>query len=151
MFIRYILMLTAVLLCIYPVWGLVSPASYLQEILEVYPYAEQASHTQVRITAAILWISNLTLSLALLFIAKFIKQPQKYRFAKISSIALISYPFILTITETISNSILYRNLEHPTLTIEFSAQKIFYFVFGLIIWGIYQSQHEYKQNLTKNP
>ncbi|MCU8037364.1 hypothetical protein ACRN98_01870 [Shewanella oncorhynchi] len=145
MFIRYILMLTAVLLCLYPVWGLVSPASYLQEILEVYPDAEEASHTQVRITAAILWISNLTLSFALLFIAKFIKQPQTYKFAKISSIALISYPFILTITEAISHSILYRHLEHPTLTIEFSAQKLFYFVFGLIILGIYQSQQEYKR------
>jgi len=45
--IRIVLLISALSLLIYPTWGLISPNSYLVEILAVYPYAEGASETQV--------------------------------------------------------------------------------------------------------
>jgi len=83
----------------------------------------------------------------LFFLAKFIKNPERYKFAKFSAIALICYPIVLTIVEIFSSSVLYSHLDNASTVIEFSAVKLFYIVFGLAVVGIYKSQRELNKPL----
>jgi len=123
-------------------WGLIYPSSYLLELLEVYPLAEDASEPQVQKVAIILWLSNFNLCLSFVFLALFISKPKCYKLAKLSALTLITYPIILTIVEIFSSSVLYSHLDKASVVIEFSAIKMFYIVFGLALVGIYKSQRE---------
>jgi len=145
--IRIVLLISALSLLIYPTWGLINPSSYLVEILEVYPHAEGVSETQVQKAALILFFSNFILCSALFFLAKFINNPQNYKFAKLSAIALICYPIVLTIVEIFTSSVLYSHLDNTSTVIEFSAMKLFYIIFGLAVVGIYKSQRELNKPL----
>ena len=140
--IRLVLIVSALLVVVYPVWGLIYPTSYLPELVEVYPHAEGASVDQVKKAALILWLSNIILSLSLFLLALFIKKPQNYKLAKLSAIALIGYPIMLTIVEVLSSSVLYSHLDKAPVVVEFSAIKGFYIIFGLALIGVYKSQRE---------
>ncbi|WP_286265975.1 hypothetical protein [Thalassotalea atypica] len=145
--IRVSIFIAALLILIYPIWGLVSPERYLLELLEVYPSAKDASMVQVKKAALMLWISNTVLSLSLLFLVMFIKQPEDYKFAKLSAIALFCYPIIQTVIEVFTSAVLYSHLDSGQAVVEFSAIKAFYLLMGLALVGIYKSQRE----LNKQP
>lgn len=138
--IRVILIISAVVVILYPVWGLIDPGSYLVEILESYPFANEASDSQVRQAALLLWLSNIMMSLALFFLAQFIRHPKNYYLAKYSAFTLIFYPIILTVVQIASGFILSSHLDKPFLSLEFSAIKGFYMLFGLAVFGIYKTQ-----------
>ena len=140
--IRILLVFSALIIVLYPIWGIIDPQSYLIEILEVYPEAVDASDSQVRKAALLLLLSNLIIASALLYIAKFIASPNQYGLAKIAALCLIAHPFMLTIVEVISGSVLYKHLDSSNVSIEFSAIKMFYIIFGFAIIGIYKSQSE---------
>mgnify|MGYP000097222343 CR=1 FL=1 len=138
--IQVLLVLSAFIVAIYPIWGFIDPQSYLVEILEVYPSATNASEMQVIKAAALLLLSNMTIATAFIFIAKFIKSPEQYKFAKFAGLALISYPIVLSIVEVFAARTLYSHLESPLYTLEFSSIKLLYILMGLSIIGIYKSQ-----------
>ena len=46
--IRLILFLSAILIMLYPIWGVVEPASYLIELIETFPFAKGESDAQVQ-------------------------------------------------------------------------------------------------------
>ena len=139
---KYTLYFSALLLILYPAWGILDPQSYLSELLETFPYAEAANQSQVKVSAGILWISNSLLAFSFVCLSRYIDNPKVQRNAKISSIALICYPVVLTLGDVWIGTVLSRQLEGGAVAVEFSGQKLFYIVFGLAIWGMVKSLEE---------
>jgi hypothetical protein len=141
--IRIALLLSAVICLFYPVWGIIAPSSYLNELVETFPFAIGASDVQVQKSSLLLLIPNLAISIAFIFIAKFIASPNSYRFAKIASVSFVAFPFLQSISDIFIGSILSQHTQSASVAIELSGQKLFYILFGLAIWGIYKSQCEH--------
>ncbi|WP_299570490.1 hypothetical protein [uncultured Shewanella sp.] len=137
--IKGLLITAAVVVALYPLWGVLQPMSYLAEILETYPFAKGANEAQIRIASGLLLISNSIMSLSLLFISFYITRPISTHFLKLSALLLISYPLILCVVEVFSSKELSRHLDSPIVTLEFSAIKLLYMVFGIALFGIYKT------------
>ena len=143
--IRIILFFTAVLILFYPILGIIDPILYLNELIDKFPFAKGASDTQIRQSSLILILSNSVISIALIFIAKFISKPSSYIFAKIAAIALIIYPILQSISDAFIGSILSQHTQDASLSIGLSSQNLVYTLFGLIILGISKSQCEHNK------
>ena len=154
--IRIILFLSAILIMIYPVWGIIDPSSYLNELIETFPLAKGASNSQVQKSSLILLLPNTVISIALIFIAKFISSPSSYSFAKIAAITLIFFPISQSIGDVFIGSMLSQHVSGSSVALELSSQKLFYCLFGLAIWAVGKSQCEYNKqvrlrNIIKTP
>jgi len=148
--IRLILFFSAILIMLYPVWGIIDPASYLNELIETFPFAKGASDSQVQKSSLILLLPNITISIALVFIAKFISNPNSYSFANITAILLIFFPILQSVGDIFIGSVLSQHVQGSSVVIELSSQKLFYFLFGLAIWAIGKSQCENNKALKSD-
>ncbi len=148
--IRLILFSAAFLIMLYPVWGLFEPSSYLNELIETFPFAKGASDAQVQKSSLILLLPNATISIALVLIAKFISNPSTYNFAYIAASLLIFFPILQSVGDMFIGSVLSQHVEGSSMAIELSSQKLFYFLFGLAIWAIGKSQCEYNKQINQD-
>ncbi|MCL1038694.1 hypothetical protein L2750_16315 [Shewanella submarina] len=139
---RVILMLAALLLMTYPLWGLLQPQSYLNELLETYPQATEASDGQIRQSSLILWLSNGVLAAALVMIARFIGQPHRYRIGRFGAALIGFYPLVLSISEVFIGLSLTSHLQDASVALELNASKLFYLVFAVMLFGIIKSQQQ---------
>ncbi|WP_153914263.1 hypothetical protein [Shewanella sp. TC10] len=137
--IKGLLITAAAIVVLYPLWGVLQPMSYMAELLEVYPFAKGANEAQIRIAAGLLLISNSIMGLSLVLISRYISYPISTHFLKLSALLLISYPLILSVVEVFSSKELSRHLDSPIVTLEFSAIKLFYMVFGMALLGIFKT------------
>lgn len=145
--IKWILYFAAILIMLYPVWGVVEPASYLNELIETFPFAIGANDEQVLKSSLILLLPNAAIAIALIFLAKFISKPSSYVFAKVTAISLILFPILQTVGDIFIGSVLSQQVQGAFVAVELSSQKLFYFLFGLAIWGIGKSQSEHTKHL----
>ncbi|WP_139326783.1 hypothetical protein [Shewanella sp. UCD-KL21] len=145
--IRFILFFAAFFIMLYPIWGLIEPTSYLNELIETFPFAKGASDAQVQKALIILLLPNAIISVALVLIAKFISTPSIYNFAYTAAILLMLFPIIQSVADIFIGSVLSQHLEGSSMAIELSSQKLFYFIFGLAIWAISKSQSDYKKQI----
>ncbi|ARD21768.1 hypothetical protein [Shewanella japonica] len=137
--IKGLLYIAASVVVLYPLWGLIQPASYLTEIVEVYPFAGDANEAQVRVAAGLLLLSNTVMGLSLVSIAGLIARPTSIHLLKLSALLLITYPFLLTVVEVFSAKALSSHLEASAVTVEFSAMKLFYVIFGIGLLGVFKT------------
>ncbi|WNC73470.1 hypothetical protein RGQ13_05595 [Thalassotalea psychrophila] len=145
--VKGILFFTAILIMLYPFWGIVEPASYLNELIETFPFAKGANDEQVLKSSLILLIPNSAIAIALIFLTKFISKPGSYGFAKVAAISLISFPILQSLADIFIASVLSQHVQDASVSIELSSQKLFYFLFGLAIWGIGKSQSEHNKTI----
>lgn len=89
-FIVTVLLVSALMLVVYPIWGLVDPTTFLQELVEQFPLAENASSDQVRRAAYYMLVSNGVLVVALLLLVQFITRPERYRSANWGAVCLLT-------------------------------------------------------------
>jgi prolipoprotein diacylglyceryltransferase len=137
---RVTLFFAAIIILFYPIWGVVDPVSFLNELIDRFPYAEGASDGQIRQASLILMLSNLVLSIAFATIAMFISKPNAYVFAKVSAIAFIVYPILRSICEFFIGRALSQHTQDAAISVGISSQSMLYMLFGLIIFGIVRSQ-----------
>ena len=135
-----LLYLFAFTLILYPLWGMLSPLTFLTELIEDYPKAIEAAPLQVRIVALLMLIGNGFLASALFTISGFINNPNRLYKIKSAGLLLLLYPFVLTVINALSGVVLHSHLTEAALVIELSAQTLFYSVMGLALIGIYQAQ-----------
>jgi hypothetical protein len=148
--IRIILYFTAVIVLFYPISGVIDPASYLNGLLEKFPFAQGASDAQIQQSSLIQIASNAVLAIAFIFAAKFISKPKSYLFAKISAIALMLYPILQSMSDAFIGRILAQQTQDASISVGFSSQNVIYILFGLIILGISKSQQEYNQPIKQD-
>lgn len=134
---RAMLLFAGALLLVYPLWGLLSPESYFtEELSQHYIYAEGVSLSQIRHSAAMLWLSNGIIALALIQLASFVSNPQMLLPARIAGIALIVYPVARTVVETWVSLILTSHASGIEVPLQFSSEKLFFVVFGVAVLGV---------------
>ena len=133
---RAILWIGGALLLLYPFWGIFYPESFSEELSQHYAFAEGVSSNQVRISAAMLWLSNSVIALGFFFLAAYISRPAKEIYAMLAGIALILYPFARTFVEVWSGLNLTSHATGIDVAIEFSSEKLFFVVFGLSLLGL---------------
>ncbi|CAM4215869.1 hypothetical protein [Shewanella denitrificans] len=104
--IRFILFFAAFVIMLYPVWGLIEPTSYLNELVETFPFAKGASDAQVQKSSLILLLPNAIISIALVLIAKFISNPSTYNFAYIAATLLVFFPILQSVGDIFIGSVL---------------------------------------------
>jgi len=147
--IRFILLFVAVFILLYPIWGIIDPTSYLNEFIEKFPFAEGASDEQIRKSSLILILSNSLISISFIFIVKFISKPNSYIFAKISAATLIIYPIFQNVCDVFIGNILSQHTQDVSISVGLSSQNIVYLLFGLIIFGISNSQCEHNKPIKQ--
>lgn len=141
-FIPKFLYFSAITLLLYPLWGILSPSSFLTELIEDYPNALEAAASQVRVVALLFFIENGVLATALLSIGQFISNSKDFGKLKTAGLLLLVYPVVKTVIHTLGGIILYNHLTETALIIELSTQTLFYGVIGLALIGIYQAQQK---------
>lgn len=142
---RLILMFSAALLLLYPFWGLLNPSSFVSELAEHYAFAEGVSSGQVRASAAMLWISNGVIAIALFALAQYISLPTKAAHARLAGAGLILYPFFRTLVEVWSGLNLTSHATGVEVSIHLSSEKLFFVIFGLAVLGLSSSWAEFNQ------
>lgn len=133
---RSILLLGGTLLLLYPFWGLVFPASFETELSEHYAFAEGVSFNQVRMSAAMLWISNGIIALSFFSLSQYISHPTRALYAQLAGVGLILYPFFRTLVEVWSGINLTSHAAGVEVSIDISSEKLFFIVFGLALLGV---------------
>ena len=147
---RTILLFSAGLLVLYPLWGLLQPTSFVTELSEHYAFAEGVSDTQVRASAAMLWISNGTLAIALFALAQLISSPARGMYARLAGAGLILYPVLRTVVEVWSGLNLTSHATGVEVAIHLSSEKLFFIVFGLAILGLYSAWVDLNRSQTRS-
>lgn len=130
------LWLSLILTLIYPLWGLLDPASYAKELADHYAYAEGVSDAQVRYSAAMLWISNSVMAFSFFALARCISGEDKLQHLSRAGVALVLYPFARILVEVWSGINLTSHTEDVEAAIQISSDKMFFIVFGLALLGI---------------
>ncbi|WP_440876769.1 hypothetical protein [Thalassotalea sp. PLHSN55] len=142
--IRITLFLVAFLMVLYPFWGVIYPASYLNELVETFSFAQQAKPEQVQQAALLHLLPNSAFALALFCLAKFIQNPSYYKLAKFAALGFLLYPILLVIGDIFIASVLSQPDQQESVAIELSGQKLFYILLAMIVWAIAKSQYEYQ-------
>ena len=148
--IKGILYFVAILIMLYPVWGIVEPASYLNELIETFPFAKGANDEQVLKSSLILLLPNSAIAISLIFLAKYISTPSSYVYAKITAMSLMLFPILQSVGDIFIGSVLSQHVQGASVAVELSSQKLFYFLFGLAIWGIGKSQSEHNKQINQD-
>ena len=136
------LWLSLILMLIYPFWGFLDPASYARELAQHYAYAEGVSDSQVRFSAAILWISNGVMAFSFFAMARAISGEDKLRHLSRAGAAMVLYPFARILVEVWSGINLTSHAEDVEVAIELSSDKMFFIVLGLALLGISKALSE---------
>ncbi|MBY5992942.1 hypothetical protein [Ferrimonas balearica] len=131
-----LLVLSAALLLIYPLWGLLSPESYAEELMAHYVYAEGFELGKVQLSAALLWLSNGVLALSLVALAVFLYRPHNSALLQRSGLALALYPFVRAFVEVRIALNLTAHVDDAAVTLSISAEKLFYLVMGIGLMAI---------------
>lgn len=125
---RSVLIISAVVLIAYPLWGVLYPDSYSDELTQHHEHALEFTLAQIKQASAWLWISNGVLALSFLLFASFLARPGRARLGIGGGIALMVYPFARIFTEVMMAT----SMNAPGASIEISAEKILFIVFGLL-------------------
>jgi hypothetical protein len=147
---RFLLLLGAMLLIAYPLWGLLDPGSYGLELKDHYLFGEGASSKQIRSSAAMLWLSNGFLAISFVHISRYIKTPENTSLAMIGGCCLIIYPFLRTFVEVWSGLNLTSHIEAEGVAIEFSSEKALYVVYGMAVIGMAIASSEINKTSKKD-
>jgi len=153
LFIRIILFITATLILLYPIWGIIAPDSYLNELLDKFPFAIGASEAQIQQSSLILLIPSFFISISFVFIAKFMSNPKSYIYAKLAAIALVISPLLQSICEVFIGRILSQHLldtQDASISVGLSSISFLYILFGLVVWGISKSQYEHNKHSSND-
>ena len=126
------LVISALLLVLYPFWGIFYPESYANEIIQHHGYTEGFSLTQVKLAAAWQWPSNIILAAAFFLQFEFLKSPDNTRLGMISGICFVLYPFTRVFTEVMIE----KTMLAQQINLVFSSEKLFYVVIGLLVIGL---------------
>ena len=130
---RSVLIISAVVLIAYPLWGVLYPDSYSDELTQHHEHALEFTLAQIKQASAWLWISNGVLALSFLLFASFLGRPGRARLGIGGGIALMVYPFAQIFTE-----VMMATSNAPGASIEISAEKILFIVFGLLTISLVQ-------------
>ncbi|GIU46817.1 hypothetical protein TUM4438_23730 [Shewanella sairae] len=143
-FIPKFLYISAIMLLLYPLWGMLSPSSFLTELIEDYPNVLEAAASQVRVVALLFFIENGILATALFSLGQFISNSKDFGKLKTAGLLLLLYPVVKTVINTLGGIVLYIHLTETALIIELSTQTLFYGVMGLALIGISSSAKKAK-------
>lgn len=124
------------MLLLYPLWGVLDPNSFSKELSENHVSASSAALSQIQHAATILWLSNTILAFALGQLALFVSRPYKLSAARIAGTTLIVYPFARSCVDVWMGIVLTSHVPGKGIAIEFSAEKLFFVVFGMAVLGI---------------
>lgn len=143
-----ILIMACAALIIYPLWGLLSPESYLHELLEEFPSVNKTSVNQIKLAALIQLVENVILASVFINLARYIQTPTKAALLKFAACTLMIYPLFAMISHFFIGMALSQHLKQPLLHIELSANSLFYMVMGAALLGINKAQSAtfYNQN-----
>ncbi|MCK8047033.1 hypothetical protein MSG37_19270 [Shewanella sp. 1CM18E] len=136
------LILSSAVVVIYPTWGLLSPETYLHELLEQFPSVNKTSVTQIKLAALIQIIANLILASVFINLARYMQTPTKPKLLKFAALTLMIYPFLTIIFNLLIGMVLSQHLQQPQLHIELSASSLFYLVMGAALLGINKTQQQ---------
>ncbi|SHG97105.1 hypothetical protein [Ferrimonas marina] len=144
-----VLILTAVLLLLYPLWGLLSPQSYAPELMAHYSYGEGATMEQVQRSAALLWLSNGVLALGLIVLSLFLLRPGKLTWLKLAGYCLVLYPFVRAAVVVLSGLNLTSHIEDAEVALQISSEHLFYLVVGIALLGLASVQAKLQSPLSE--
>ena len=130
--IKISLFVSSTLLMVYPLWGLLFPESFAVELTQHHAFSEGYSMSQVRFSAAWLWVPNTVLAIALLLQFKLLGSPRNTRLGVTSGICFILYPF----TRIFSEVMVEKTMLAKSIGIEISSEKLFFVIIGLMVIGL---------------
>ena len=90
---RLVVVLYALSLVAYPVWGLVSPEAY-REALSALPQAAGAGLEKLQMAAALHFMKNAYLAFLMLLLARFLGSPDRPRDVRTAGILLVAFPVV---------------------------------------------------------
>ncbi len=131
-FSKILLAISSLALFLYPLWGILSPESFAQELTQHHAHAETYTLQQVSAAAARLWISNSVLAAAFIAMLLFVSDLNKTRAGLVAGALLVLYPIARTAAEVQVAKVMMA----PQIGIEFSSEKLFFIVFGITIIAI---------------
>ncbi len=132
----FVLVASAILLMLYPFWGLLHPQSYEAELAAHYAFAEGVRPHQVQRSAAMVWAPNGILASCFVCLAGFVANPARTLHARWAGGCLIAYPFVRTAIEAWSGLNLTSHAPDAEVTVVFSSDKLLFLVMGLALFGI---------------
>ena len=130
------LIIGAIGLLLYPLWGLLYPDAYSAELVAHYSHAPGFSDSQVRKTACVVFVSNAVLALAFILLVAYLSNIARAGLAVVTGILLIFYPFVRTAGEAWGGIILSSHVSEAAVSASFSTEKLIYVAFGMAIMGI---------------
>ena len=130
------LIAAAVVLMLYPFWGLLHPQSYETVLLAEFGLAEGVSPGQVRRSAAMNWAPNGILASAFVCLSGFVRHPGRSLHARWSGGCFIVYPFLRAAIDAWSGFNLTSYTPEPEFTLFFSGEDLVYVVFGVVFLAL---------------
>ena len=125
---RSVLILSALVLIAYPMWGLLYPESYSNELTQHHDHALGFTLAQVRQASAWLWVSNCVLALSFLLFARFLIKPNSPKLGIGGGIALIVYPFARSFSEVMIGI----SMGAQGVDVVVSSEKMLFIIIGLL-------------------
>ncbi len=131
-----ILVAAAVLLMLYPLWGLLHPQSYEAVLLAEYGLTDTTSPDQIRRSAAMNWAPNGILASAFMCLSGFVRQPERGIHARWAGGCFIAYPFLRAAIDAWSGFNLTSHTPAPDFTLFFGGEDTVYLVFGVVFLAL---------------
>ena len=131
-----VLATTALLLMLYPLWGLLHPESYGAVLQAEFDLTESIAPDLVQRSAAMNWAPNGILASAFVCLAGFVARPGRRIHAHWAGGCLIVYPLVRSIADGLSGLNLTSHSPEPEFALFFGGENLVYMVFGLAVLGI---------------
>ncbi len=131
-----VLVAAAVLLMLYPFWGLLYPQSYAAMLATEHTMAVAVTPDQVRRAAAMNWAANGLLASCFVCLAGFIAKPARTLHARWAAGCLLAYPAVRSLSEAIRQQTLNVHGADTPFALSLSVNDLFYVLMGIALLGI---------------
>lgn len=131
-----VLLAAALMLMVYPFWGLLHPESYEPILLAEFGMAEGVAPDLVQRSAAMNWAPNGILASSFVCLAGFVANPARLIHAHWAGGCLIVYPFVYAIFEAWSGYNLTSRSSDAEFTLFLGGKQLVYIAFGMAVLGI---------------
>jgi hypothetical protein len=134
--IRFAIALYAFGLLLYPVWALLSPDTYREELLEDYSQAATASAAKLQTAAGLHWLKNAYLAFCFLLLARYLGAPERPAELRRAGWLLAAFPLVLVVCQLLTQIGISSNPDELDLKVRLHSDLLLYGMLGLSLVGI---------------